>query len=502
MQRFVPIALLLLAAVVLLRNAWLSDDAYISYRTIEHLLGGYGLRWNVDERVQVFTHPFWLFLLSGCRVLLRDMWLTALTVSFVLSLACFILVARVARGGATLLALVALLCSRSFVDYSSSGLENPLTHLLLLLFAGFFWNGRLASARRLAALSLLAGLLAFNRLDCALLVLPALIYVAWPLRRAAVGPLLLGFLPLIGWLVFATVYFGFPFPNTAYAKLAAGIPAGDLFAQGLRYGVSCLIFDPSGMVFLIGVLVAAALRHGREDLAWLGGVVVYLLYTLRIGGDFMAGRFFAASILMAAAWIAWRPPALPRPARVWPTLAGILFLAALAWRDSPLRSGDQQWRGLDWEDQIDSRGVSDERAVYFEATNPLQWRSGREMPHHEWADWSRQQRDRGFRGAVTLRSAGFHGYYLGPEAHAFDHFALVDAFLARQPYQGGPWRPGHFQRDIPEEYRESVRTGHNLMTFPKERQLYDDLVLLTRAPLRAPGRWAAIWRQNLASLEH
>ena len=34
-----------------------------------------------------------------------------------------------------------LICSKAFVDYSTSGLENPLTHLLLVLFLMAAWRG-------------------------------------------------------------------------------------------------------------------------------------------------------------------------------------------------------------------------------------------------------------------------------------------------------------------------------------------------------------------------
>ena len=40
----------------------------------------------------------------------------------------------------------------------------------------------------------------------------------------------MGFLPLLCWEMFALLYYGFPFPNTAYAKLSHGLPRGELLA--------------------------------------------------------------------------------------------------------------------------------------------------------------------------------------------------------------------------------------------------------------------------------
>ena len=61
---------------VVLSQAWVSDDAFITFRVIDNFVNGYGLRWNVDERVEVYTHPLWMLLLAclllavvvGCEV--------------------------------------------------------------------------------------------------------------------------------------------------------------------------------------------------------------------------------------------------------------------------------------------------------------------------------------------------------------------------------------------------------------------------------------------------
>ena len=42
-------------ALFVLVNAWVSEDAYITLRVIDNFFNGYGLRWNINERVQVDT---------------------------------------------------------------------------------------------------------------------------------------------------------------------------------------------------------------------------------------------------------------------------------------------------------------------------------------------------------------------------------------------------------------------------------------------------------------
>src|SRR5712692_3374466 len=56
---------------VIVKDAWFNDDSYITFRTVDNFVNGYGLTWNIDERVQVYTHPLWMFLLSMVYFCLR-----------------------------------------------------------------------------------------------------------------------------------------------------------------------------------------------------------------------------------------------------------------------------------------------------------------------------------------------------------------------------------------------------------------------------------------------
>ena len=95
---YLKAALLGLFTILLLRTAWMCDDAYITLRTVDNFVEGYGLRWNVAERVQAFTHPLWLLLLSVPYYFTREGYLTPLAVSVLLSLsAVWIFVRYIAR---------------------------------------------------------------------------------------------------------------------------------------------------------------------------------------------------------------------------------------------------------------------------------------------------------------------------------------------------------------------------------------------------------------------
>ena len=60
--KYIMYFLLALFTYVFIVNAWVGDDAYITFRTVDNFVNGYGLTWNTSERVQAYTHPLWMFL--------------------------------------------------------------------------------------------------------------------------------------------------------------------------------------------------------------------------------------------------------------------------------------------------------------------------------------------------------------------------------------------------------------------------------------------------------
>src|SRR5439155_18912296 len=127
------------------------------------------------ERVQVFTNPLWMFTLSSAYYFVRDIYAVSISVSIFLTLTT---VGTVAYLGArsplgAILAITMLTASKAFVDYSTSGLENPLTHVLVALFLLVFQaNARKKiTVRGLFALSFLAALGTLNRMDTILIFL-------------------------------------------------------------------------------------------------------------------------------------------------------------------------------------------------------------------------------------------------------------------------------------------------------------------------------------------
>ena len=85
-ETFLLAILVIIFAIVIIRTAWICDDAYITFRTVDNFVNGYGLTWNTAERVQVYTHPLWMFLLSAFYFFTHEIYFTSISISIALSL--------------------------------------------------------------------------------------------------------------------------------------------------------------------------------------------------------------------------------------------------------------------------------------------------------------------------------------------------------------------------------------------------------------------------------
>ena len=521
-------------------KAWVCDDAFITLRSVDNLRHGLGPRWNAAERVQTFTHPLWMLSLSVATAATREDYHTTMLLGLLVSgIMAAVLVHRVARspsGAAAAIGVLAL--SSACTDYATSGLENPLAHLCVVLFAAEL----LASpAPRLRVLALVAGIAACTRLDGVVLLLPALAWCAARTpRRAALTAFGLGVLPLVAWEVFAAFYYGAWLPNSAVAKLTSGLGMGILATHGLGTLASSFTGDPVGAL-AIGFAVLAALRAALRGRAWtpestLGlGILLHLVAVVAVGGDFMRGRFVTTCIVASAAVCARRNWTRVHAA-VW---APACVLLTFVTPGGLLHRTDAHASRL--ERTIDSRGIADERAFYAPLTS---WRA--EQGRTPWPDpatagavaQARQSwavdplvdlcraigivptddvlpegaedavRAGQLRPVVLVPAVGVFGWYAGPDLHVVDLYGLGDPLLARLPAldpdpllaRFAPrlaplrFRAGHYVRRLPEGYFATVLTGTNHLSDPDLAAYWDDIALATRAPLLAPGRFAALGR--------
>lgn len=484
---------------ILLRTAWVGDDSYITMRTVDNFLHGYGLTWNTDERVQTFTHPLWLFLLCGSYLFTQNAYFAVIVLCLVVSTLMMVVFLASISGDAVdlILGAAVLIFSNAFVDYSTSGLENPASHLITLGFVLLFLSPNTAEDdRRIPFLGLLAGLSTLNRMDTVLLYIPSLLFLLLKKRTwRGVGLILTGFWPFLIWEIFSVVYYGFPLPNTFYAKLNTGIPLPIMLQQGALYYLDSLIWDPLTLI-VIAMAIFFSVRE-KKQLMLAMGIGLYLTYVLFIGGDFMSGRFFSISLLMSATMLIRQIQNLDRTVKIV-FLGAIIFLGFVA----PVPSfGVPTKRNIPTDDYS---GVGDEQAWYFPYSGLANWGRYHPLPNpgQEWVKLGKQLRDEG--EAVYIgKGIGYLGYYAGPKVHIIDIFGIADPLLARLPAATEKtWRIGHFKRDIPQGYVQTFRDKQNDIKDASLVNYYDHLSLIIHGPLWSLERWQAIWKMNTGQYDY
>lgn len=478
--------------MILVRTAWVSDDAYITFRTVYNFVNGYGLTWNPGVRVQSYTNPLWLFLLSLIFAITDELYYTSIAISVVLSICAVLLLRQIAASEESFwIGITLLIVSKAFVDYSTSGLENPLLHVLLVVFYLTFYKRDLTEERTLLHLSLIASLLFMTRMDSLFLVFPALVYALWqavpdpttPISWASsVKAVIIGAVPFLAWKSFALFYYGFLFPNTYYAKTNTVYSQRELLRHGWYFLVDSVKIMPLTGVILIATLVIVVGFGTRKDYALAAGILLSIVYVLKIGGGFMAGRFLAAPILLSAILVARRVTIDAEKTTVV-VLALLLVSASLPL--SPLTS-DATYSNREKSDH----GVTDERGYYYQSTGLLAPKDAKNADGRveTGRKWSRNP------GEVHITYAvGMKGYYAGPNVFIIDRHALTDPFLSKLPGEG---RTGHFARDVPAGYERTLETDANHIENPCLRAYYDKIRVITRGELLSVHRLSVIVRMN------
>jgi len=509
------IPFLALYTFLVIRTSWVSDDAIITFRSLENFLHGYGLVFNIGERVQTFTHPLW-FLIQAAANFIFNLWKSnpfgqgqmyflnvfmSIAISLLMISIFTFKVATSTKGA--ILGIFIFSVSKSFVDYSTSGLENPLTHLILLLFILIYLTQKENSQRSIFVLAMLASLGGLDRLDTLLFYFPALFILFWqsPNKVKTLITLGLGFLPLIAWELFSLFYYGFPFPNTAYAKIHTGIPASSLIAQGIHYYQNSLKMDPITLLTIFTVSVVGLVNKNSRYKTVIAGVLLYLLYTVYIGGDFMSGRYFSAPLLACVALLStmdFKSPKVFGLALGFILLIGIAPIFLVTERNPSFGVGDDR----DHRVFVDEYKISDERIVYtglgfFER---LKKKSAPSTGYarDNWVYLSGQP----IRVKV-VGPLGMNAMTMGPNFHIIDMNSLADPLMTRMPlYDINIWRIGHFRHIIPNGYVETLETGENLIADKNISLYYDKLSFVIKGDLWDRQRIAEIWNLNTGRYDY
>ncbi|MCC6794020.1 MAG: hypothetical protein IT366_02790 [Candidatus Hydrogenedentes bacterium] len=294
-----------------------NDDAGILWTYARNVVEGHGLVYKPGEFVEGFSSLSYVLLLSvgmwcvqavgaalGIGVNLKVIYWIALGINLAAWIAVIVVMFRFVNEelNARAAAVVSILLGMSpmIAYWVASGMDTPVAMLSQVLI--WVWVVRLdrrvgSSKERLALYALMAAMM-FSMITRAEGFLWPMLAVAWLLLRGrrkqalAAGGVFLAFAAcVVAWRLW---YYGYPLPNTYYAKVAGTLPERIATAW---YGQSARVVFKSGLLVAVVAIFAGAvacvneiwrLRERRFDSALAFEVTVgcaWLAYFLYVGGD-------------------------------------------------------------------------------------------------------------------------------------------------------------------------------------------------------------------------
>lgn len=469
----------LLVAAAVLTGTWTAvqkasvfDDAYISLRYARNLLEGNGLVWNIGERVEGYTNFLWVMLvaagswISGC-----ELPLVALFGCLLAYVAGVLVLGHVERrifGAGFPVVAVLYALQNTTTDYATSGMETGFATLCVVTGVLFLTRRPTAGRAGIAGGWLMAATL--TRPDhglfwiaggCVVLLDvfarepwdPASTRFSRPsvVRVWAYTATVIPYLAYLGW---KWTYYGDLLPNTYYAKSAGSA----YFDQGGIYALSFLLGAHLWVILPLAAIGACPPLRSRGSRALVVFCVValpaYTLYVIKVGGDFMYGRFFLVTLPL---WLLLARRGIQRLGRdaVWrgAVAAGVLTatLGGVGILDAKHKSA---WY------------MGNESYNY----RVKQWFPKVVVKHHNWRvgdRFSRYMQQRGIEPVIATTGIGMVGYY--SQLELVDLRGLTDRKTARMKIERRR-KPGHEK-------------------WPRRRYLDRRGVQIIRAERYHPERW-------------
>lgn len=431
---------------------WVNDDAFISFRYAKNLIAGHGLVFNPGERVEGYTNFLWTMIVAlGMRLGANPVVFTELVgIALFASLLAvwFAFHLHHAKREPEALPLFPVGAAVTAVTlhaqiYATSGLETMLYALLVSI--GFVMvvcdespRGQLVAG---AALSLAT----MTRPDGALFYGAAFTASASLAIREKrlrslvplIAPALAIYLPYFLWRY---SYYGYLFPNTFYAKIGG---SGSLIARGIHYLRIFFEAYPVFAVFPLCLSLVWFTSVAKRLPSWLRApdaltrrtamfaatfLTAYVFFILRVGGDFMFGRFvvpiiafFALSFELALRVV--RPELLRQGIGL--LLVPLLIVLGVNYSRGPSRFG---------------QGVGEERAVYGRA----------ELAEAEQKGATLRRYLAGTEAKVVFYGTQAMLAYYADFPFALEGYGLTDTTLAHMPIRK-IGRAGH-ERQAPMDY--------------------------------------------------
>ncbi|TSA26567.1 MAG: tetratricopeptide repeat protein [Ignavibacteriales bacterium] len=308
---------------------FIQDDAYTSLRYVKNILDGKGLVFNEGERVEGYTNFLWIMILSGIEFLKRNFHLafdlenTAQLLSIIFSICVLILtyilsklinrksesessLARIIYELKNLLPVSLLAFSTPMVYWGVSAMETTLFVSLILLSIILYLSGNDGKPNiAFVIVSVLNSLLRPEGLIFFVLIIFHKILFNYIDGREREGEkslsiifdkitrkeILFFLVPLATYIIFRWVYYGYPLPNTFYAKTEFTL---QFLHRGIKYfydfAHSYLLY---GFVLILPVVLFKNKITIKNFTLLFGLNISWTVIVILIGGDVLPiHRFF------------------------------------------------------------------------------------------------------------------------------------------------------------------------------------------------------------------
>ena len=512
------VATLILFIGVVTLLAWQSDDSYHAYAMAKNLVDGHGFVYNIGERATASSCPLFTLVVAFGYFFFRHMFLVSLLICIVFSACAYWIVVKdfCKDKIQVLVAFFVLISSTSFMSYTTSGLENSMLFLLAALFLKEYFKTEKYNVRQMLYLAVLISLIAMTRMDAVLMFVPMILYVYLAKRDnvsfvKAVGLGIAGLMPFILWELFSLFYYGFFVPNTAFVKLGTNIPKHEYIVRGCQYVLNTLICDPIVLFVPLIAVIILVISKKLNYIFLAAGVVLYGMYVINIGGDFMMGRHFTVMFLMSViGCIVLVNAELTNPqtgAVMYSSWVCKLMRAAIVccvvYSITTSVITDQFEFGNNFNSPI-----SDERATYFKFTslfnNTVSYmNTGKMCITNAWNDQGVQDLKEAELDSGILQMVPGITKYDHNDMYLNDLYALGDPYLSKLPAVREPgWRIGHMYREAPEGYYETIMYSENLIRNEAAAEYYDIIRFITHGDLFDGNRIKAIIDINTGKYDY
>lgn len=318
-------ALSIIFVFICLNNKFVQDDAFISFRYVQNFVDGYGLVFNIGERVEGYTNLLWVLVLSVFAFFKINLQSISQILSVLFGTLVLFMTLKVSElielkdetkiikkiktekdaniNYLNLIPSVMLVFTGSFIFWSISGMESTMFISFCLL--GIYFYLKESTGENigykfplfifLATLTRPEGLYFFG-----LIMIHKLFFTFREYKSSAFKILfsrnnLISYavyiVPVIFYFLIRYMYYGYLFPNTYYAKTGLST---DYLNSGIEYFIK---FLKAYMLYGVLLLAPLYLLRRKENIFAVSLfyliIISFILYVISVGGDVLKqNRFF------------------------------------------------------------------------------------------------------------------------------------------------------------------------------------------------------------------